>query len=118
VVRHLGFLDMAAGDLAAARGRLEQSVALRREVGFMPGVAAGLLALAELAAEDGRGEDARRLLDEATAAARASGAEGTLRWIDAVRSALHEPPTDPPAPAVDGPAADAATDGSGSEDRA
>jgi hypothetical protein len=118
VVRHLGFLDMAAGDLAAARGRLEQSVALRREVGFMPGVAAGLLALAELAAEDGRGEDARRLLDEATAAARDSGAEGTLRWIDAVRSALHEPPTDPPAPAVDGPAADAATNGSGSEDRA
>jgi tetratricopeptide (TPR) repeat protein len=88
VVRHLGFVDMAAGDLAAARGRLEQSVALRREVGFLPGVAAGLLALAELAAQDGRTADAVDLLDEATAAARASGAEGTLRWIQAVRSAL------------------------------
>jgi tetratricopeptide (TPR) repeat protein len=88
VVRHLGFVDQAAGDLAAARGRLEESVALRREVGFLPGVAAGLLALAELAAQDGRPDDARRLLDEATTAARDSGAEGTLRWIEAVRSAL------------------------------
>jgi tetratricopeptide (TPR) repeat protein len=117
VVRHLGFLDMAAGDLAAARGRLEQSVALRREVGFMPGVAAGLLALAELADLDGRADDARRLLDEATVAARDSGAEGTLRWIDAVRSALHEPATGPtPASGADADAT--AADGPGAEERA
>jgi hypothetical protein len=45
-VRHLGFADMAAGRLDAARELLEESVRLRRELGFMSGVAAGVLTLA------------------------------------------------------------------------
>ena len=98
VVRHLGFVDMAAGDLAAARGRLEQSVALRREIGFRPGVAAGLLALAELAAEDGRAGEARALLDEAAATARTSGAAGIMRWIEAAREAVEKNDTPVPKP--------------------
>jgi tetratricopeptide (TPR) repeat protein len=98
VVRHLGFVDMAAGDLAAARGRLEQSVALRREIGFLPGVAAGLLALAELAAEDGRAGEARALLDEAAATARTSGAAGIMRWIEAAREAVEKNDTPVPKP--------------------
>jgi hypothetical protein len=36
--------------MAAAKERLEESVRLRRELGFIPGVAGGVLALAELAA--------------------------------------------------------------------
>jgi tetratricopeptide (TPR) repeat protein len=98
VVRHLGFVDMAAGDLAAARGRLEESVALRREIGFLPGVAAGLLALAELAAEDGRADEARALLDEAAATARTSGAGGIMRWIEAVRESVEKGDTPEPEP--------------------
>jgi tetratricopeptide (TPR) repeat protein len=98
VLRHLGFVDMAAGDLAAARGRLEQSVALRREIGFLPGVAAGLLALAELAAENGRPDEARALLDEATTTARDSGAAGIMRWIEAAREALEENDAPEPEP--------------------
>lgn len=87
-VRHLAFADMAAGRLDLARARFEESVRLRREVGFMPGVAAGLLALAELAAENGGREEALALLDEATTIAENSGARGILRWIDHARSQL------------------------------
>jgi hypothetical protein len=53
-IRHLGFAHMAAGAGDAARQRLEESVRLRREIGFQPGVAAGLVALAHLAAGEGR----------------------------------------------------------------
>lgn len=87
-VRHLGFADLAAGNLAAARERLEESVRLRREIGFTPGVAAGLVALAELAGEEGDAERAAALLDEAHAVAEESGARGVLRWIDQVRAEL------------------------------
>ena len=44
--RHLGFVAGDDGDMELARERFEESVRLRREIGFMPGVAAGLLALA------------------------------------------------------------------------
>ena len=87
-VRHLGFADLAAGNLAAARERLEESVRLRREIGFTPGVAAGLVALAELAGEEGDAERAAALLEEAHAVAEESGARGVLRWIDQVRAEL------------------------------
>src|SRR6266542_3832690 len=49
-VRHLGFHAMEQGHLDIAREQLEESLRRRREVGFRPGVAAALLALAELAA--------------------------------------------------------------------
>jgi tetratricopeptide (TPR) repeat protein len=86
--RHLGFADLAAGDNARSRERLEESVLLRRELGFQPGVAAGLLALAEVAAEEGRRDDALAMIDEAAAIATASGANGIRRWIDEARAGL------------------------------
>jgi tetratricopeptide (TPR) repeat protein len=88
VVRHLGFAEMAAGRLDAARGLLEESVRLRREIGFTPGVAAGVLALAELAAQSGDRDRALALLDEATAIAAEAGARGILRWADRARKEL------------------------------
>jgi len=60
-VRHLAFADMAAGRLDSARQQLEESVRLRREIGFLPGVAAGLLTLAQLAAQGGDADRARAL---------------------------------------------------------
>jgi len=54
----------------------------------MPGVAAGLLALAEVAAETGDGESAQALLDEAASTARGCAAHGTLRWIAQARADL------------------------------
>ena len=88
VVRHLGFAEMAAGRLDGARELLEESVRLRQEIGFTPGVAAGLLALADLAARAGDRDRALALLDEATAIAADSGARGILRWADQARQEL------------------------------
>ena len=87
-VRHLGFADMAAGRLDAARELLEESVRLRRELGFMSGVAAGVLTLAELAAQEGDRDRALVLLDEAASIAAESGAQGTLGWMDHAREEM------------------------------
>ncbi|GHJ43801.1 hypothetical protein Cs7R123_11430 [Catellatospora sp. TT07R-123] len=87
IVRHLGFVHQYEdGDLDRARQRLEQSVALRREVGHQPGVAAGLLALAELSGQAGDAAERERLLDEAERTAAEAEAHGVLRWIAAARS--------------------------------
>jgi tetratricopeptide (TPR) repeat protein len=87
-VRHLGFAAMAGGDLHEAERLLTESVELRRELGFTAGVAAGLLALAELAATAGDERRAHGLLDEATEVAKEAGAAGILRWIEAGRAEL------------------------------
>jgi hypothetical protein len=83
-----GFAEGAAGRMAAAKERLEESVRLRRELGFTPGVAGGVLALAELAARDGKREEALALADEAGSIAEASDAEGALRWVEQFREEL------------------------------
>jgi hypothetical protein len=91
VARHIGFAEQHVNsDLDAARRRQEQSIALRREVGHLPGVAAGLLALADIAGEQGNAGEKARLLDEAEAVATESGAKGTLRWITAFREQVPE----------------------------
>jgi tetratricopeptide (TPR) repeat protein len=87
-VRHLGFAELAAGRPQAARELLEESLRLRREVDFQPGVAAALLALAEAAAEAGDVKRARTLIAEAADTSVASGAYGTLRWVEAFRAEL------------------------------
>jgi len=87
-VRHLGFADIGAGRVEEARAKLDESLRLRRELDFRPGVAAALLALAQLDFERGEQELALRELDEATEVARESGSDGVLRWIDQFRSAF------------------------------
>lgn len=88
VARHIGFAQQAAGQLDAARSHLEQSLQLRRELGFQRGVAAALLALAQFAGQHGDPGEARGLLAEADAVARAHDAEGIRRWIDQARAEL------------------------------
>lgn len=82
-VRHLGFAWYEQGRRDDGVRALEESVELRREDGFLPGVAAGLLTLAEIAGEEGRTEDARRLLDDAKEAADTSRATAFGARIDA-----------------------------------
>jgi tetratricopeptide (TPR) repeat protein len=87
-LRHLGIAEHAAGRLDAARERLEESARLRREVGFMPGVASNMVGLVYIAAADGRRDDAAAILAEATAIAEASGATRILRQLAEARAAL------------------------------
>ncbi|WP_182906241.1 tetratricopeptide repeat protein [Microbispora sp. H13382] len=87
-LRHLGIAEHVAGRLEAARERLEESVRLRREIGFLPGVAANLVGLAHIAAAENRRDHAMRLLDEAADLAKASGARGIARHVEQARTAL------------------------------
>lgn len=80
--RHLGFAELDGDRPEEAWARFEESVALRRADGFLPGVAAGLLTLGEVAAEAGRHEQARELLLEARTLAEQVGAEPFLRRIE------------------------------------
>ena len=87
-LRHLGIAEHRAGRLDAARRRLEESTRLRREVGFLPGVAANLVGLAYIAAAEGRREDALALATEAGGIAEASGAQGVARQAEEARARL------------------------------
>jgi tetratricopeptide (TPR) repeat protein len=87
-VRHLGFAWYDQGRKEEGRRALEESLELRRADGFLPGVAAGLLTLAQIAGEEGRAGEARRLLEEAKEAAEASGATAFGARIDAALTEL------------------------------
>ncbi|MFD8812575.1 tetratricopeptide repeat protein [Streptomyces sp. NPDC059627] len=87
-IRHLGFADKDAGRFEEARGKLTESVALRREIGFRPGEAAGLVALAYLAAETGDTSTAFRHLDEAGSVAESCGAQAVSGWIEQARTLI------------------------------
>ncbi|SEK52195.1 tetratricopeptide repeat protein [Streptacidiphilus jiangxiensis] len=88
VLRHLGFADHMAGRPEQARAQLEESTRLRRELGFAPGVAANLVGLAYLAAQQDRREDAADLLREAAELAGSSAAHGVLRQVAEARKEL------------------------------
>jgi tetratricopeptide (TPR) repeat protein len=87
-IRHLGFAHDGAGRHQQAWAAFEESVALRRAEGFLPGVAAGLLTLGEVAAEQGRPEQAEQLLGEARELALESGATAFLPRIEAALAGL------------------------------
>ena len=87
-VRHLAFEWHEAGRRDDALAGWRESVELRRADGFLPGVAAGLLTLAEVAAEEGRLDDARALLAEARETGERCGAHAFLRRIEAVERDL------------------------------
>ena len=87
-VRHLAFADLAAGRHESALERFEESVSIRRELEFWPGVAAGLVALAYAAAECGREGEIGPSLDEASMLAERSGAAAVARWVEEARASL------------------------------
>jgi tetratricopeptide (TPR) repeat protein len=87
-LRHLGIADHTAGRLVAARERLEESARQRREIGFMPGVAANLVGLIYIDAAEGRRDDALALAEEAAEIAEASGARGIARQVEEAHARL------------------------------
>ena len=87
-IRHLGFAHDEAGRRDEAWAAFEESVRLRRDEGFLPGVAAGLLTLGEVAAEQGRPEQAKPLLEEARSLAEQTGTKAFLPRIEAALAEL------------------------------
>jgi tetratricopeptide (TPR) repeat protein len=87
-LRHLGIEAHAAGRLELARQRLEESTRLRRDIGSLPGAAANMIGLAYIAAAQQRHDDARALLNEASAIAEATGAPRIRQQAAEARAAL------------------------------
>jgi tetratricopeptide (TPR) repeat protein len=96
-LRHLGIAAHRSGHLETARQRLEKSTRLRRESGHLPAAAANMIGLAYIAAAQGRGDDARALLDEASAIAQASQAHRILQQAIEARAELSDQHARPPA---------------------
>lgn len=87
-LRHLGLTEHAAGRMDAAFELFEASTRLRREVGFMPGVAANLVGLAYISAARKEQAQALRFLDEADAIVTEWGARGIGRHIADARASI------------------------------
>ena len=87
-VRHLAFAWSNAGRHDAAWRGYQESVELRRAERFWPGVAAGLLTLAEVAHERGRTAEARRYLRQSIATAKRCGATAFLARAEAFEAGL------------------------------
>jgi tetratricopeptide (TPR) repeat protein len=87
-LRHLGIAEHMAGHLDEARALLEESTRLRRELDFLPGVAANLIGLIYIASTQDRLDDARALADEATTLAESCGALKVLDQVSEARSRL------------------------------
>jgi len=90
-LRHIGIVQHMAGRLDEARAHLSESTRLRRELGFLPGVAANLIGLAHLAAQQERRDDAAARLKEATELAERTESHGILRWVAGAREELRIP---------------------------
>ena len=87
-LRHLGFADLEAGRLDSAWDRFLESTRLRREAGFLPGVAANLVGLAEIAVAKGEREEAARLLDEAIEVGSGCGAARIVELAEQAKAEL------------------------------
>jgi tetratricopeptide (TPR) repeat protein len=87
-VRHLGWTRLERSDVEGARAAFEESLRLRERAGFLPGVGAAALALAEFEADQGRPERARELLARAREVFERVGMERFLGFADEVERGL------------------------------
>jgi tetratricopeptide (TPR) repeat protein len=89
-LRHLGFAELEAGRLDAAWDQFAESTRLRREAGFLPGVAANLVGMAEIAAARGDRDEALRLIAEAIEVATGCGAANVVMMAEQAKAELGE----------------------------
>ncbi|MFG1609076.1 tetratricopeptide repeat protein [Actinoplanes sp. NPDC049265] len=87
-LRHLAIADHGAGRFDEARGRFEESNRLRRELGFLPGVAANLVGLAYVAAAQGDREEGLAFADEAARLAAGNDASVVARMAEQARAEI------------------------------
>lgn len=84
-LRHLAIADQIAGRADQAQQGLTESTRLRRELGFLPGVAANLIGLAYLAGGAGRRDEAMVILAEAAAITEGGGAGAIAEQVEQAR---------------------------------
>lgn len=89
-IRHIGFVRLAAEEVAAAHQALSESLALREAVGFIPGVAFALAALAHVDVLEGNKTKARERLESSRKILEALGANSRVAWIDQQIASLVE----------------------------
>jgi tetratricopeptide (TPR) repeat protein len=80
-IRHIGFALHDAGEVVAARASLHESLVLREQAGFVPGVAMALVMLAYADTELGQRDAAVQHLLRAQAIFRQLGAERKVDWV-------------------------------------
>ena len=81
-IRHIGFAQYDAHDLAAARASLLESLHLREQAGFVPGVAMAWVMLAHADAELGQRDLARAHLQHARTIFQGLHADPKVAWVD------------------------------------
>ena len=91
-VRHLGWTRQESGDAEGARAAFEESLRLRERAGFVVGVGAAALALAEFEGEHGREERAQELLTRAREIFEKVGMQRFLGIADEVERDLEARP--------------------------
>jgi tetratricopeptide (TPR) repeat protein len=87
-LRHIAFARHDAGELEAAREDLRESLRLREEVGFIPGTAFALMALARIEAELGDHATALRLLERAKSILESLEATSRVAWVEQAMARL------------------------------
>jgi tetratricopeptide (TPR) repeat protein len=86
-IRHIAFATHQEGDFDQAEAEFRESLELRQQVGWVPGVAAAEFALAELLRERGRADEALAL---ARSAHDTFASLGSARFVVAVESEFPE----------------------------
>lgn len=81
-IRHIAFARGDGGETAEALAGLRESLALREQAGFIPGVAMALFALGENEMEYGDRNAAREYLEKAKALLVGLGATRRVEWIE------------------------------------
>lgn len=87
-LRHIAFARHAADELEGAREDLRESLRLREEIGFIPGMAFAQMALARAETDMGDREAARQLLEQAKGILESLEATSRAAWVEQALSRL------------------------------
>ena len=89
-LRHLGYAHLESNRVDDAEREFTGSLSLRRVAGFLPGVAAAMLAIVDLRVRQGRVAEARTLAEQARSMALGLRAAGVVSFAEI---ALHSMPS-------------------------